>query len=206
MPQHQWDIGPIAAFPGPVLPSLYRIPSKPNSLPAGEFGMADSKRKKYRSLRTTHRPEKKQGKRTGTKELVLTLSVPDGEVIKVETLEKSGQRKELSEEQFAAFAGEDEGEDISPEEAYAAGIADAGEDEFEFDEDGGDEEEIERFVLREMVARQLLRRGVRRFILRRLRRRELMRQQTRHGSKGAAHEAAQKASHNNGHEGGKEGG
>jgi len=167
--------------------------------------MADSKRKKYRSLRTTHRPEKKQGKQTATKELVLTMSVPDGEVVKVEMLDKSGQRKELTEEEFAALAGEDDGEEISPEEAYAAGIADSSEDEFELEENG-DEEEIERFVLREMVARQLLRRGVRRFILRRLRRRGMMRKGTRHGGKGAAYEAAQKASHNNGHEGGKEGG
>jgi len=169
--------------------------------------MADSKRKKYRSLRTTHRPDKKQGKRTGTKELVLTLSVPDGEVIKVETLEKSGQRKELAEEEFAALAGEDEGEDISPEEAYAAGIADAGEDEFEFDEEG-DEEEIERFVLREMVARQLLRRGVRRFILGRLRKRQLMRRKGTGSSERPVLAAAHRILHRNGngHEGGKEGG
>jgi hypothetical protein len=162
--------------------------------------MVESRKRKIRSLRTVHRPQKKQGKPTATKELVLTLSIPDGEVVKVETLEKSGQRQELSEEAFAELAGEDEGEEISPEEAYAIGITDASEDELEFDETG-DEEEIERFILREMVARQLLRRGVRRFILRRLHRRGLIRQQTRSGGK-AAHEATHHASHKNGHESG----
>jgi hypothetical protein len=71
-------------------------------------------KKKYRNLQVARRPKSKA---TGTRELVLTLSIPDGEVVKVETPEKSGQRHELSEEEFAALAGEDEAEDISPEEA-----------------------------------------------------------------------------------------
>jgi hypothetical protein len=190
------------------------VPFIGNSTLAGAFEMFESKKNKARSLkspktrslRTTHRPEKKQDKQTGTTELVLTLSVPDGEVVKVETLDKSGQRHELSEEEFAELAGEDE-EEISPEEAYAVGIADAAEDELGLDEEeGGDEEEeIERFILREMVARQLLRRGVRRFILHRLRKRASTRQQARPGGK-AVHEGARNVSPKNGHEGGKEGG
>jgi len=153
--------------------------------------------KKYRNLQATRRAKSKA---TSTKELVLTLSIPEGEVVKVETLEKSGQRHELSEEEFAALAGEDDAEDVSPEEAYAAGITDATEDGFEFDEEGDEEEAIERSVLREMVTRQLLRRGVRRFILRRLRRRESIRQRARPGGK-AAHESGQKGLHKNGQEG-----
>ena len=94
-------------------------------------------KKKYRNLQVTHRAEKKQ---IGTRELVLTLGVPDAEVIKVELLEKSGQRRELSEEEFAELAGENDGEDISPEEAYAAGINDVTEDEFELDPEGGGED------------------------------------------------------------------
>jgi hypothetical protein len=156
-------------------------------------------KKKYRNLQVARRAKTKA---TDTRELVLTLSIPDGEVVKVETLEKSGKRHELSEEEFAALAGEDEAEDISPEEAYAAGITDATKDEFELDEEGDDEEAIERSVLREMVTRQLLRRGVRRFILRRLRRRESIRQRARPGGKGT-HETVQKGLHKigNGHEG-----
>jgi hypothetical protein len=162
--------------------------------------MVQSKRrKKVRSLRTTHPAQRRPSKQTGTKELVLTLSVPDGEVVKVEMLEKSGQRKELSEEEFADLTSEDEDE-ISPEEAYAIGIADVSdEDEFEFDEESGaDEEALERFILREMIARQLLRRGVRRFILRRLRKREMIRTQGRRGGK-IIHEPGSKF-HKNGHE------
>ena len=155
-------------------------------------------KKKYRNLQVTHRPEKKQ---IGTRELVLTLGVPDAEVIKVEMLEKSGQRRELSEEEFAELAGENDGEDISPEEAYAAGITDVSDDEFELDpEGGGEDEEIERFVLRRLVARQLLRRGVRRLILRRLRRREAIRR-ARPGVK-AVREAVEKGPHKKGRHGG----
>jgi hypothetical protein len=153
-------------------------------------------KKKYRNLQVARRPKSKA---TDTKELVLTLSIPDGEVVKVETLEKSGQRHELSEEEFAALAGEDDSEDISPEEAYAAGITDSSEAGFELDE-GDDEEEIERSILREMVTRQLLRRGVRRFILRRLRKRESIRQRARLGSK-ATHETVQKGLPKSGREG-----
>jgi hypothetical protein len=160
--------------------------------------MIKSSKKKYRNLQVTHRPEKKQ---IGTRELVLTLSVPDDEVIKVEMVEKSGQRRELSEEQFAELVGENDGEDISPEEAYAAGITDVTEDEFELDDEGGGEdEEIERFVLRKLVARQLLRRGVRRLILRRLRRRESIRR-ARPGVN-AVREAAGKGPQKKGQQGG----
>jgi hypothetical protein len=160
--------------------------------------MIKSSKKKYRNLQVTHRPEKKQ---IGTRELVLTLTVPGDEVIKVELLDQSGQRRELSEEEFAELVGENDGEDISPEEAYVAGITDVTEDEFELDEEGGGEdEEIERFVLRKLVARQLLRRGVRRLILRRLRRRESIRR-ARPGVK-AAREAVGKGPHKKGQQGG----
>lgn len=160
--------------------------------------------KKYRSVSTASPSRKKQITATGTKELVLTLSIPGGEVVKVEMLNKSGQRTQLSEEEFAELAGEDE--EVSPEEAYAAGITDAGdEDEFELDDEGSvNEEALERFILREMVARQLLRNGVRRFILHRLRKRETIRRQSRARSEPVS-EAGYKA-RKNGHESTKEGG
>jgi hypothetical protein len=139
-----------------------------------------AKTKTYRSLRVTHKPQRRQSVR----ELVLTLNVPDRNVVKVVTLEKSGQRHELSEEQLSELAGDDEGPEISLEEAYAASIADPTEEEFRLDEEeDGEEEGIERSLLREMVARQLLRRGVLRFILSRPRRRELIRQRARPGGK-----------------------
>ena len=141
-------------------------------------------RKKYRTLAAGHRGKRAPGR---AQELVLTLSVPDGEVIKVETLDKSGKRKQLTEEEFAELAGDD---DVSPEEIFAAAIPDAsGEDEFELDEEGASEEEaLERFILREMIADQLLRRGIRRLILNRLSRREKIRRQ-----KPSTRKAAQQA-------------
>ena len=155
-----------------------------------------AKTKKYRSLRVTHRPQRTQ---TAIRELVLTLSVPDGDVVKVETLEKSGRRHQLSEEQFSELAGDDESHEISLEEAYAASIADPTEEEFGLDEEeDGKEEEIERSILREIVARQLLRHGVFRFILGSLQRRELIRRRARPGGK-PVHKAAHRDS--NGHAG-----
>lgn len=127
--------------------------------------------KKYRTL-ARDRGGKRELRRT--QELVLTLT--DGEVVEVETLDKSGKRKKLSEEEFADLVVED---DVSPEEVYATAIPDTSvEDELEFDDEGAREaESFERLVLRQMIADQLLRRFVRRFILRRLRKREMIRRQ-----------------------------
>jgi hypothetical protein len=150
--------------------------------------MAESKKRTNRSLRATHRPERKH---TGTKELVLTLSGPNGDVVKIETLEKSGQRHEMSDEEFAALAsGDDAAEDL--EAAYAAGVADANEHEFELDE--GDEEEFER-ILGDGEGRKLFRRELRRLVLRGLLRSAMLRRRARSKAK-SVHEAAHKASHN----------
>ena len=130
--------------------------------------MAKAKRKTYRSLNVAPSPEKKQ---IATRQLVLTLGVADGGVIKVEKLEKSGQRHEVSDEEFAALAGEDGVElGAALEEAYTAGITDAINDELSEEEEDEEEEEeiLRRFILRRAAGRQLLRRGVRRLILRRL--------------------------------------
>lgn len=115
-------------------------------------------------------------------QFVVTLSAPKGEVVKVEKIERPGQRRELSEEEFAQLAGEDEVEDLAAalEEAYAAGINDAlGEDDEEEDEDDEEEIALRRFILGRAAGRQLLRRGVRRLILRRALRRELFRRRPR---------------------------
>ena len=123
-------------------------------------------RKTYRSLNVTPSPEKKQ---LEIKEVVLTLAALNGDVIKIETLEKSGQRRALSDEEFADLAGED-AVDLSTalEQAYATGIADALQDELgegEEDEDGA--EILRRFIFKIAAGRQLLRRGAHKLILRR---------------------------------------
>jgi hypothetical protein len=130
------------------------------------------KKKTYRNLNVTPSPEKKQ---IETKEILVTLAASNGEVIKVETLEKSGQRRALTDEEFADLAGE-EAIDLGAalEHAYATGIADALQDELGDDEGvAGDEEEIlRRFIFRIAAGRQVLRRGARKLILRRALHRE----------------------------------
>jgi hypothetical protein len=114
-----------------------------------------------------------------TEQLVVTVRPSKGEVLMVERMEKSGQRREISAEEFAALAGEDEAEDIGAalEEAYAAGIVDAlgGEDvEDEDEEDEEAENAVRELILGRAAGRLLLRRSVRRIILRRALRRRLL--------------------------------
>ena len=138
-----------------------------------------ARKKTYRSLNFTPSPEKRQ---IQTKQIVLTLAAANGEVIKIEKLEKSGQRREVTDEEFAELAGE-ESVDLGSalEHAYTAGIEDALKNELsEHDEDEEEEEEIlRRFILKRAQGRQLLRRGVRRFILRRALHRQLAQRHAR---------------------------
>jgi hypothetical protein len=71
-------------------------------------------------------------RRTGTPaaettQIVLTLSGPDGEIVQVEKLGKSGQRQKLSRKELAdLFDGADEDEfDAALDEAYSTGVSDA---------------------------------------------------------------------------------
>jgi len=124
-------------------------------------------------------PGKRQAPRPGaaeeTEQLVFTLGAGGGEILKVEKIDKSGQRRELNEEEAAALTGGEEVDDLEAglEEAYGAGILDAlGED----DEEGEDEEEtaLRRLVLARLLGRRMVRRGLRRLILRRALRRQIL--------------------------------
>ena len=132
-----------------------------------ENAMAKAKKRKtYRTLNVTPRPEKKQ---IEAKEIVLTLAALNGDVIKIEALEKSGQRRELDDDEFSELAGKD-AVDLAAavEHAYATGIADALQDDI--DEDEGDEDEadiLRRFILKIAAGRRMLRRGAHKLILRR---------------------------------------
>jgi hypothetical protein len=112
-------------------------------------------------------------------QVVLTLS-PESEIIKVEILDKSGNRHELGIQDFASLAGDDDVEGLFPvlEQAYEAGFSDANSDVFESDDSKeGNEDDFERMVVRGVASRRLIRRGVRRLIFSRLIRRELLRKQ-----------------------------
>ena len=146
--------------------------------------MAETKGKK----REAARPAEKS---VETRQLVVTLSVAKGDVVKVETIDGGGHRHEMPEKDFAALAGEDDLADLSAalEEAYAAGMSDAIDHEIDDDsvEDEDEDEEIRRTILREAAARKLLRRGVRRLVLRRTLRRGIQKKHahSRHNGNGA---------------------
>lgn len=130
--------------------------------------MARAKKKKtYRTLNVTSSPEKK--KQIATKEIVLTLAAMNGDVIKIEALEKTGQRRELDDDEFSKLAGKD-AVDLAEavDQAYATGIADALQDDLAEGEEDEDEAEIlRRFILKVAAGRQLLRRGAHKLIVRR---------------------------------------
>jgi hypothetical protein len=115
--------------------------------------------------------------------VVFTLNATKGEILKVERIDKSGQRRELNEEDLAALSGGEEVDELEAglEEAYGAGILAALGEE---DEDDEDEEEtaLRRLVLARLLGRRMVRRGLRRLVLRRaLRRRLLERRGQRRG-------------------------
>ena len=124
------------------------------------------KKTTYRNLDLTPRAEKKQAE---TKEVVLTLAAMNGDIIKIEALEKSGERRELNDDEFSALAGKD-AVDLAKavEDAYATGIADALQDDYlgEDDEDEDETEILRRFILKIAAGRQLLRRGAHKSIVR----------------------------------------
>ena len=90
------------------------------------------------------------------KELVVTVRVAGGEIVKVAELKASGARRELTEQEFAELAAHGEEESIiaALEEAYAAGAEDV----------GGENEDGLR-ILWDAAARQRLRTTVRRLVL-----------------------------------------
>ena len=90
------------------------------------------------------------------RELVVTVRVPGGEVVKVAELKSSGQQRELTEQEFAELAanGEEESLIAALEEAYAAGA-----------EDVGAENAAGLRILWDAAARQRLRTTVRRLVL-----------------------------------------
>jgi hypothetical protein len=118
-------------------------------------------------------------KNPDSKQVVITLSVPGREVIKVETLDASGKRHKLADEDFAALAGDSDVEGLFPvlEEAYVAGFSDANGDESGDDEYESDDDDLEQVVIRGAASRTLIRRGVRRLILGRLAKRQALKKQ-----------------------------
>lgn len=125
-------------------------------------------------------PSRTRAETDGT-QLVITLSSQHGEVTRVETMDKSGKKHELLDEDLATLVGDRDVEGLLPvlEQAYMAGFSDANSDVFESDdgESEADENDLENVVIRGVASQRLIRRGVRKLILVRLLRRELLRKQ-----------------------------
>ena len=127
--------------------------------------MARAKKKTYRNLNFTPSPKRKH---LQTRELLLTFA--NGDVLKIEKIEKSGQRREVSEAEFAELAGDGTAEfGAALEQAYSLGFADAleedlSEGERDYREDN-EEETVRRFVLRRAAGLRRLRGRARKLIV-----------------------------------------
>ena len=126
---------------------------------------------------------------TAATQLLITLSGPESDVVRVETLDKSGKKRELPADDFATLVGDHDVEDLLPvlEQAYMAGFADASRDVFDPDDERHhetDQDDIEMAVVRGVASQRLIRRGVRRLILARLLKREIQR---KHGPAPTSH-------------------
>ena len=100
-------------------------------------------------------------------QLMVTINVPTGRIVRIEKLDNTGKRQELVEEEWAKLVGEDEVEEIEGalEDAFEAGVAGVLGEEYEEDEAYEDEEEK---ALRRILIGGLVRRSIRRRILQRL--------------------------------------
>ena len=131
-------------------------------------------------------PDKAPPSHDSTRQLLFTLDAATHQVIKVETVTRTGAHRELSERQSAELMGDDDLDSLESaiDEAYEAGVAE-GLGEAENAED--DEElALEQLLIDPGVELQLLQRGigrllVRKVLLRRLLRRRLARPVTTSG-------------------------
>ena len=120
------------------------------------------------------RPSPKTSTSDETEQLVLTLNPAKGEVLKVERLDRNGQRHELSEDEISGLAGKDDAEDLEAalEEAYGGGILDLlGEEDEEEDEE---ETALRRLLMARLLGRGVVRRRLRRLVIGRALRRRLV--------------------------------
>jgi hypothetical protein len=134
---------------------------------------------------SSRREASRFGQNEETEQMVVTIGATTGDVVKIEKIDKAGKRDEVSEEECAKLAGEDELEEIEAalEEAFEAGIAGALNED---DEDELDDEEkalrqllIGGLIRRRPVLLRLRRRSLRRLLLRRLLRRRLLQSHVR---------------------------
>ena len=126
--------------------------------------MPKAKKKTYRNLNSTPSRAKKT---FPTRKLLLTLG--NGDVFKIEKIEKSGQRREMSEAEFAQLGGNGTADLAAAlKHAYTLGFADALKDELQSGEAGPQEYDEEatmrRFIVRRAAGLRRLRDEARKVI------------------------------------------
>jgi len=126
--------------------------------------MAKAKKKTYRNLNSTPSRAKKH---FPTRKLLLTVG--NGDVFKIEKIEKSGQRREMSEAEFAQLGGDGTADLATAlKHAYTLGFADALKDELQSSESGRQEYDEEatmrRFIVRRAAGLRRLRDEARKVI------------------------------------------
>jgi hypothetical protein len=120
-----------------------------------------------------------EGGASEEEEVVMTINAPMGKIVRVEKIDKAGQRQEVAAEEWTKLVREDEIDEIETalEEAFEAGVAAVFGEEYEDDEVYEDDEEK---TLRQTLIAELLhrspapRRIVQRLLVSRLLRRRFL--------------------------------
>ena len=104
------------------------------------------------------------------KRIVVTIDLEQDSIVKVETMESSGEHRTLSDEELAALSGVDDLQDLTAalEDAYADGITDGLEYAEELRLQGIEPEEVEEALLQ---SSQIIAGSRRQFLFRRILRR-----------------------------------
>ena len=133
------------------------------------------------------RPPAIQAGNPDHRQLLITLSVPQNEIVRVETFDEIGKKVGLPDREFAALVGDHDVGDLLSilEQVYVAEFFDANGDlelddiEIEFDD------ELEPVVVRRVTSHRLIRFELRKLILSRLLRRVSL--AARHLTQGSNH-------------------
>ena len=110
-----------------------------------------------------------------SKQLVIVLSFPQDEIIRVEAFDESGKRYDLLDRETAALIGNYDVEDLLLATEHVMEFCDANGD-FEFDDSDDEfEDELDPAAFHRAESRRFIRREVRKFILAQLLRHEVLR-------------------------------
>jgi hypothetical protein len=140
--------------------------------------MADTKKETDRKVASFQAGPTSTGSPEETEQLVVTINRALGTIVKIEKIDKAGQHQELSEQDCAKFAGEDELEEMEAalEAAFEAGVDGVLGNEHEAEEYENDEEKaIRRFLISELLIHPSVRRRImHQLLLSRILRREFV--------------------------------